>query len=165
MSGDAEREFQVGEASAGVIDAIVALERATEFAPHWTREQYLEMTRDAAREEMRRHLVIARGGSGRVIGFAAASMHAALPDSAVLESVAVAGAVRRAGVGRALCKEIFAWCRSQGATEIGLEVRRQSAGAIALYMGLGFVGAGVRPAYYDGPADDAVVMRKDLASV
>jgi ribosomal-protein-alanine N-acetyltransferase len=44
-----------------------------------------------------------------------------------------------------------------------LEVRASSAGAIALYTGLGFVEAGRRPGYYAEPKDDAVLMRLELA--
>ena len=162
------RGFTVEAARVEDIDAIVALERATEFAPRWGREIYAEIVqsgeRDAPAEGLQRCLVAAESEDGRVIGFAVGSVHPALPDSAVLESVAVTPAARRAGVGRALCEAVVAWCRDQGAAEVGLEVRRQSTGAIALYRSLGFAEVGMRPGYYSDPADDAVGMRKDLGS-
>jgi ribosomal-protein-alanine N-acetyltransferase len=58
---------------------------------------------------------------------------------------------------------VIDWCRAQGAEAVELEVRASSAGAIALYAGLGFVGVGRRPKYYSGPEDDAVLMRLELA--
>ena len=160
------RGFIVSAARVEDIDGIVALERATEHAPRWTRESYWQMVRSsgsgAGHGDVRRHLVIARADG--IAGFAVGSVHPALAESAVLESVAVAPAARRAGVGRALCEEVIAWCRGQGAAEIGLEVRRRSAGTIALYKSLGFVEAGMRSGYYADPVDDALVMRKDLGT-
>jgi ribosomal-protein-alanine N-acetyltransferase len=93
-------------------------------------------------------------------------LHLAPSDGSVhlaeLESVAVAPSARRSGIGRALCARVLDWCRNHGATEVMLEVRASSAGAIALYLGLGFIAAGRRPRYYCDPEDDAVVMRLSL---
>jgi ribosomal-protein-alanine N-acetyltransferase len=83
-------------------------------------------------------------------------------EFAELESVVVSASARRAGVGRVLCNAVLDWSRSQGATEVMLEVRAGSAGAIALYTGLGFTQAGRRPRYYRDPKDDALVMRRLL---
>src|SRR3569832_603821 len=151
MSADRNAlQFAVSAARPEDLDAIFALERATEFAPHWPCRTYAEMIQGMARassNDLQRYLAVARQADGHVIGFAACSAHSALPDSAVLESIAVAPAARRAGIGRALYEELFAWCRRQGAVEIGLEVRKQSHGVIALYRCLGFVEAATRPAY------------------
>ena len=158
------REFTVEAARVEDVDAIVALERATEDAPHWRRTSYAEMVRRvdlAADNDLKRHIAVAKQADGQIIGFAVVCAHPGLPDSAVLESLAVARAARRGGIGRALCEEIIAWCRSEGSEAIGLEVRRQSAGAIALYTSLGFVEAGLRPAYYSDSVD-ALVMRLEL---
>jgi len=166
MSADRNAlQFAMCAAQPEDLDAILALERATEFAPHWPHKTYAEMIEGTAHptaNDLQRYLVVAKQIDGPLIGFAACSAHPALPDSAVLESIAVAPAARRAGVGRALCEEIFAWCRQQVAVEIGLEVRKQSSGVIALYRSLGFVDVATRPAYYPDSAD-ALVMRKDLA--
>jgi len=80
-----------------------------------------------------------------------------------LESVAVEGAARRMGLGRALCGVVIEWCKRQGAAVVELEVRAGSGGAIALYSGLGFVVTGRRGGYYQRPAEDAILMRLDLA--
>jgi ribosomal-protein-alanine N-acetyltransferase len=79
-----------------------------------------------------------------------------------LESVVVADAARRAGIGRVLCGAVIDWCLSQDATEIALEVRAGSAGAIALYQGLRFVEVGRRAGYYSEPEEDALLMRLKL---
>ena len=78
---------------------------------------------------------------------------------AVLESVVVSANARRAGIGRALCRAVFDWCHSQGASEVILEVRANSAAAVALYASLGFTLYARRPRYYQDPEDDALLMR------
>ena len=74
----------------------------------------------------------------------------------------MAPSAQRAGIGRALCCAVLDWCRSNRATEVVLEVRAGSAGAIALYAGLGFTQAGSRPRYYRDPDEDALIMRLRL---
>ncbi|HEY5055126.1 MAG TPA: GNAT family N-acetyltransferase [Acidobacteriaceae bacterium] len=146
------------------VDAVIALERATEFAPHWPRAAYAEAIQAQAGLLPRRVLVAERIFEGcdaqrRLVGFAVMAVH---DGSAELESVAVAVAERRAGTGMALCKAALAWaCRSR-ALEVTIEVRAQSRGAIALYRRLGFVETARRPRYYAGPEDDAVLMRLPL---
>jgi len=99
-----------------------------------------------------------------VIGFAVGKVVGIGEESSSeLESVAVGSDARRMGVGRLLCIAVIDWCRAQGAAAIELEVRAGSAGAIALYEGLGFEIEGRRPRYYQAPLDDAVLMRLKLA--
>jgi ribosomal-protein-alanine N-acetyltransferase len=112
-----------------------------------------------------------------MVGFSVGKLIGAESDCVgELESVVVDGEARRCGVGRALCEAVVKWCRSEGAAEIELEVRAGSAGAIALYDGLGFVAVGRRRGYYpgicglgnglgydQGQAEDALLMRLELA--
>jgi ribosomal-protein-alanine N-acetyltransferase len=159
--------------------AIVALDRATELAPHWPVAAYATILGpacddpacDGAHAHAVRYLIVAeRLGPGGAItdaslaGFAVGWMHPALPHGASagrvaeLEDVVVAVGVRRTGIGRALCAAVLDWCRMQGATEVTLEVRAGNAGALALYERLGFQVTGRRPRYYRDPDDDAVAM-------
>jgi ribosomal protein S18 acetylase RimI-like enzyme len=78
---------------------------------------------------------------------------------AELESVVVSANARRAGIGRALCRAVLDWSRSQGAIEVVLEVRANSTAAIALYTSLGFTFSASRPRYYRDPGDDALLLR------
>ena len=149
-------------ASAADLEAVIQLERAIAEAPHWSEAEYAAMLVPMS-GSVRRCLFVAECDVG-MVGFAVGKVIGVGPESSSeLESVAVAASVRRAGVGRALCIEVIAWCRAQGAAAIELEVRAASAGAIALYLGLGFVVEGRRPGYYRGPMDDAVLMRLELA--
>jgi ribosomal-protein-alanine N-acetyltransferase len=158
------------------LDAVVALDRATELAPHWPVAAYAAML-DATGEDAAPHaadgpsrcLIVAERlpvdgavQTALLAGFAVGLMHpgpACGACVAEIEDVVVAAGCGRAGVGRALCVAVLDWCRSLGATEVMLEVRATNVGAIALYARLGFVEAGRRPGYYRDPEDDAVAMR------
>jgi ribosomal-protein-alanine N-acetyltransferase len=146
------------------LDAILALERATEHAPHWSPSTYIRILDSA---DPRRCLIVALAERS-LVGFAVGLMEPTALNSAAciaeLETVVVDIGVRRAGIGQALCLATFDWCRSHGATEIVLEVRAASDGAIALYAGLGFAQTGRRPRYYRNPDDDAILMRLPLVS-
>ncbi len=53
-------------------------------------------------------------------------------------TLAVAPAARRRGVGRALLKSSYNWCRRVGALKVSLNVRSSNTAAIALYESEGF---------------------------
>jgi [ribosomal protein S18]-alanine N-acetyltransferase len=143
--------------------SIVALERATGTAPHWSPATYVAIL--SAAPGPQRCLIVAES-AGSLVGFAVGSLQPEMSPAeriAELESVAVSASVRRAGIGRALCNAVLNWCRDHAATQVGLEVRATSAAAIALYTSLGFTEVGRRPRYYREPEDDAFVMRLDCA--
>ena len=82
-------------------------------------------------------------------------------------TLGVSGEARRGGVGRGLMLAALASGRQLGAQQGFLEVAVDNDPAVALYQNLGFVRAGLRPAYYDrGTAGrvDALVMRLDLSA-
>jgi ribosomal-protein-alanine N-acetyltransferase len=166
------------------LDAILALERATENAPHWPPAVYtaiLDSPHVGLADTMLSHhsdaparCLLVADANESLVGFAVAMIHPvrcfptpldAHPGAerlAELESVVVAASARRSGTGRALCSAVLDWCRSQGAKEIILEVRAASNAAIALYSRLGFKQLGRRPLYYRDPEDDALIMRLHL---
>jgi ribosomal-protein-alanine N-acetyltransferase len=143
---------------AGWVDLadVIALERGAVEAPHWSDAEYAEIVRGGG---VRRCLFVAEV-EGKLVGFAVGKVVDA--GLAELESVVVRVDARRCGVGRALCEAVAGWCRGEGAAVLELEVRAGSAGAIALYVGLGFVEAGKRRAYYESPVEDALLMRLEL---
>jgi [ribosomal protein S18]-alanine N-acetyltransferase len=166
MSGDGVR-VRVGVAPD--LETVVALERAAVEAPHWGEAEYggiVSSQEDTHGGEqgggVRRCLFVAEA-EGRLVGFAVGKVIGAGRDGvAEIESVAVEARARRGGVGRALCEAVMDWCRRQGAAVMELEVRAGSAGAIALYAGLGFAAVGLRRDYYGTPAEDALLMRLEL---
>jgi len=155
--------MQIRLAYATDLDAVIRLERAAAEAPHWAEAEYAAMFA-VGMDTIRRCLFVAET-NGVVVGFAVGKIIGVGPgSSSELESVAVDVEARRGGVGRALCLAVIDWCREQGAETMELEVRAASAGAIALYVGLGFVAVGRRRGYYLAPEDDAVLMRLKLAN-
>jgi ribosomal-protein-alanine N-acetyltransferase len=140
------------------LDTILDLEGATDTAPHWPRASYAAILNAAGGSQ--RCLIVAYDAE-LLAGFAVGHAHPG-DHVAELESIVVEIGVRRAGIGRALCGAVIDWCRSQGATEITLEVRAASTAAIALYASLGFTETGHRPRYYHHPEDDALLMRLSL---
>jgi len=152
--------FSVRRAVATDLTGVVLLERGIAEAPHWAEAEYRVMISAVdTKDGVRRRLLVAKYGD-RLVGFAVGKV---LGSFGELESVAVAGEARRTGCGRALCRAVVEWCRDEGASEVDLEVRAGSAGAIRLYEGLGFERVGLRPRYYRGPEEDAVLMQMKLA--
>jgi ribosomal-protein-alanine N-acetyltransferase len=140
--------------SAADLPAAIAID-ATAFAGHETgdaREKQLEA--ELARPWAR--LRVARGDGGVVVGYLL-FWHVA--DEAHLLNVAVAPAMRRRGIGRALVEHLLAYARGNAVAKILLEVRASNRAAIALYEELGFAEINVRKGYYaDG--EDAVEMMR-----
>ncbi len=156
MAGWVPRPGRLGD-----VAAVLALERETSEAPHWSEKEYLAIVSGGS--PVRRCLIVSEAESG-LLGFAVGSVLAA-QRRGELESVVVAVSARRLGVGRALCAAVMAWCRKEGASHVELEVRAGSAGAIALYQELGFVTSGRRPGYYAQPVEDAMLMSSSVEPV
>ena len=149
--------IQLRPATPADLPAILTLERTTDDAPHWPPATYAAILES----QNSRCLFVAEVAAepqATIAGFAVGLMHPT-ETIAELESIAVAASVRRNGIGRALCTAVIDWSRERGATSITLEVRANSAAAIALYTKLGFVYSGRRPHYYRDPDDDALILR------
>lgn len=139
----------------GDLEAVTVLERAT-FSDPWSRASFAEL--------------LGRGGvrfmaaerDGIVVGYCVGLVVA---DEVDLANLAVAPSARRGGVGRALVQDLLAAASEGGARVVFLEVRASNAEAQALYASLGFVATGRRRGYYSRPAEDALLMRLDLAAV
>jgi [ribosomal protein S18]-alanine N-acetyltransferase len=79
-------------------------------------------------------------------------------DEVHILNIAVAEALRRQGIARALMAEALGYAARQQIRIILLEVRRSNRAALRLYRGLGFTAMGVRPGYYSDNGEDAVEM-------
>ncbi|GAB3028827.1 hypothetical protein GCM10027052_00620 [Parafrigoribacterium mesophilum] len=76
-----------------------------------------------------------------------------------IQTIAVAEASRRAGLGRVLMLSLITEARHRGARQVFLEVRADNPAAQNLYRTLGFEQIGVRVAYYQPDGVDALTMR------
>src|SRR5207237_10835845 len=101
---------------------------------------------------------LARTGEGLVVGFC--SFWRVLEELHI-NNLAVAPAERGTGVASALLTRVLADGAKLGASRATLEVRRSNLAARGLYEKFGFSIAGVRPAYYTNPVEDALVLWRE----
>jgi ribosomal-protein-alanine acetyltransferase len=99
--------------------------------------------------------------ASEVVAYAGLRVVAGSTD-ADIQTIAVAPAARRRGLGRALMVALLGQASRRGAHEVFLEVRADNPHAQRLYLSLGFERLGVRPHYYQPDDVDAVVMRLAL---
>jgi ribosomal-protein-alanine acetyltransferase len=144
------------------VDAVLALERQTAHAPHWSPEDYLAITTGQPDLPLQRIALVAEFGAS-LVGFAVLRC-LAIPggSEAELESIAVAAGQRRRGIAGKLLTSLIEVARDRGAQSIDLEVRSSNAEAIRLYLRAGFRETGMRPRYYREPDEDALLMQITL---
>ncbi len=78
-----------------------------------------------------------------------------------LMNVAVSPDRRRMGLASGLIRRLLEETAAAGGLPITLEVRVSNRDAIAMYEGIGFRSAGVRPRYYQDNGEDALIMWLD----
>lgn len=136
-------------------EPVLALEREL-FTDPWSLEALLS---ELAYVPQTRWYVVSQDDQG-MTGYV--GLRAVGPDADV-QTLAVAGRAQGHGVGGGLLDALLAEARERRCTEVFLEVRADNAAALALYAARGFASTGVRQDYY-GPAQDAMLMRLDLAA-
>jgi ribosomal-protein-alanine N-acetyltransferase len=112
---------------------------------------------ELAERETRRYLV-ADDDSGLLCAYAGLCAYA--PHEAYIQTMAVAPAARRHGLGAALLTELLDEAARRGCPHVDLEVRADNDTAIRLYERHGFTRIGLRRGYYQPSGTDAVVMRR-----
>ncbi|HEX7355140.1 MAG TPA: ribosomal protein S18-alanine N-acetyltransferase [Mycobacteriales bacterium] len=83
---------------------------------------------------------------------------AAYRDEAWVQTIGVAPAYQRRGLGAALLDDLMTEARLRGAPTVALEVRADNAPAQELYGRRGFTVAGRRRGYYQPSGVDALIM-------
>lgn len=140
------------------IESAMALAASLPHAPHYSADTWRKMLESGSAPQ-RLALVAIGPASQAVHGFAIAGI---VPPQAELESIAVASASQRLGIGTRLLASIVEDLRSQRIAEILLDVRVSNHPAIALYRRFGFRETGRRTRYYLDPVEDALLMSLDL---
>ena len=137
------------------LERIARLEQAGIVSP-WSREQL-----GALFEHGTGMVLVAEKGQG-LCGYLALQVTA--PEAELLRIV-VAPELRRQGFGSRLLD--FAWERlaDLGVCSCYLEVRRSNTAARRLYGRHGFASCGIRPGYFRGPREDALVLKKELQTL
>ena len=135
------------------LEAVAALEQRC-FSDPWSEAGFLgELDNPVA-------VYFIAEQQGTVVGYA--GMHAIL-DEGHITNVAVSPDCRRHGIGKTLAETLIREAGRRGLRSLTLEVRESNGAARALYRKLGFADVGRRRGYYQSPAEDAVLMTKELA--
>jgi ribosomal protein S18 acetylase RimI-like enzyme len=173
-------KLRIRPATPADIAAMMALEKLSATAAHWSIAQYKEIfetarsirapissvlggRRDACQTASEtpalRLALVVEDQSGGIQGFAVARV---LGREWELENIVVADQAQRRGLGTRLLGELVSLARSQGTQSFFLEVRESSRAARALYLKCAFVENGHRKSYYQDPLENAILYKLDL---
>jgi ribosomal-protein-alanine N-acetyltransferase len=103
----------------------------------------------------------ATDAEGAIVGYCICSRYDTVWH---IMNVSVSPEHRRLGIASSMLGDLFARV-GESDPRFTLEVRMSNAGAIALYEGLGFRGAGLRRRYYQDNGEDAVIMWRTPATL
>ncbi len=140
------------------VERVVEIAAGLPEAPHWPASVYLAAL-DPLHLPRRIALVAGAAASDAPVAFTVASVVA---PQAELETIAVAAAAQRQGMGAGLLRALVEKLREDQVTELLLEVRVSNRTAIQFYRAQGFVETGRRARYYADPEEDAVLMELRL---
>ena len=145
----------------GDLEWVLALDRETEWAPHWPEETYRGYLGGNDRTGVLRRLALVAELDGERAGVALGRLLLdGVENSCELEWIAVGAGMRRQGVGRALMEGVEAWSQEHGGRRLMLEVRAGNITAQRLYGRSGWVETGRRRGYYRDPVEAAVLMER-----
>ncbi len=97
--------------------------------------------------------------AGRIVGYC--GLYSVLPEG-FINQVGVSPDHQGKGIGTAMLAYLIEEARRMGVTTFSLEVRVSNRKAIALYESLGFEKKGIRPGFYEAPAEDALIMSTEI---
>lgn len=135
------------------IPRIVEIAAHSATAAQWNQSEYLQLF---APQSLQERLALVVEDGTEVVGFIVGKQ---IDHECEIENVAVIGTARRRGLGARLLGEFLDVVRSRGGREIWLEVRESNLAARALYEKWAFLESGRRKAYYQGPEEDALVLK------
>ena len=161
MSNGRLSNVRVRPAEPGDLPRLVEIASHSATAAHWNQAEYLKLFApnqpSSPLQDQAQHryaLVVEQAGS--VAGFIVGRQVA---DEWEIENIAVTGAARRCGLGSRLVGELLDHVRSRAGKTVFLEVRESNRAARALYEKWAFIEVGRRKAYYQNPAEDALILK------
>ncbi len=125
--------------------------RRSATAAQWTQEQYEKLF---APEIAGGRVVLVIEEERQVKGFIVGRP---VDREWEIENIAVCGPARRRGLGSRLLGEFLNLVHERGGRQVFLEVRESNQAARKLYEKWAFVETGRRKAYYQDPAEDALI--------
>lgn len=129
---------------------ISKLEEQT-FSMPWSADSFLEMI---SKEDARYYVA---EQDGQLLGGCGVLM---IAGEGNITNVVISPEARNQGIGTAMLQHLLQEGEREGLTAFTLEVRVSNAAAIHVYEKLGFVSAGIRPNFYEKPAEDALIFWK-----
>ncbi|MDE2727461.1 MAG: ribosomal protein S18-alanine N-acetyltransferase [Gemmatimonadota bacterium] len=144
--------FVIGKMGRSHVAQVLEIERACYPAPWSESAFHHEITSGTSVT-----LVAMDGESvaGYLVGWIAA-------DQVHVANIAVAAGYRRRGVGTGMMLRLLEEAVRRECASSSLEVRESNLAARSMYSRLGYHAVTLRKSYYSSPAEDAVVMVKDL---
>lgn len=142
--------LQIRDMKASDVEAASRLESEA-FSMPWSARDFLEMV-----EADYANYYVAEL-HGRIIGCCGIRN---IAGEGEITNVVVDASFRNRGIGRRMMQYMLEKAAEQNITVCTLEVRVSNEPAIRLYESLGFKGEGVRPGFYEKPAEDALIMWK-----
>ena len=136
----------VRPATSSEVAAILAIERQSPSAAHWTSEQYNNLLRNG--------VVLVSEEAGKLAGFICAK---AVAGEWEIENVVVAPEFLRRGIASRLLSRLIQQARNAEASAILMEVRESNEPALRLYERRDFREVGSRRAYYNDPVENAIL--------
>lgn len=132
------------------VERISELEEET-FSMPWSRSAFIEMIE---KEDARYYVAELEG---RIVGGCGVLM---IAGEGNITNVVIDKDVRNRGIGTKLLQFLIEDGYSNGLNAFTLEVRVSNEAAIHVYKKLGFFSEGIRPGFYEKPAEDAMIMWK-----
>jgi ribosomal-protein-alanine acetyltransferase len=148
--------LKIRPASAGDIPELIALERASPSAAHWTEPQYRDLFQNPNSLIERITLVAVADAQEDILGFLVARR---IAHEWELENLVVTHQARRRGLGTKLLEALRTHIQETKGESLLLEVRESNAPARTFYESIGFRQTGRRLAYYGHPSEDAILYR------
>lgn len=121
------------------------------FSMPWSEQDFMEMI-----EADYAHYCVAEE-NGRIVGCCG---FRDIAGEGEITNVVVDADFRKKGIARQMLEYTLSEAVGRGIKACTLEVRISNTAAIRLYEGLGFLGEGVRPRFYEKPTEDALIMWK-----
>lgn len=134
------------------LDQVLAIEAAAYPGQPWSATAFWS---ELGQLDSRHYLVALHEGA--VVGYAGLCDY---PDEAWVQTLAVAPAVQRRGVGGLLLRALLEEAGRRSQPVVQLEVRASNAVAQRLYARHGFARTGLRRRYYPPTGEDAVLMTR-----
>ncbi|HEX4058759.1 MAG TPA: ribosomal protein S18-alanine N-acetyltransferase [Galbitalea sp.] len=146
-------DFEIRRATPHDLEAIMALEIATFVEDAWSFES---MSSELGSEHTYYLVAFEPERPEVLVGYA--GLLAPDGGDGEIQTIAVAPAMRRKGLGRLLMERLIAEAEIREASQVFLEVRADNPNAHELYESLGFEQIAVRRGYYQPGNVDAQVM-------